>query len=217
MENTTLLFDHLRTRVMDHRTVDGIIDYLVAIHAGAMHNEPARIMLSHKNYWDLKYKYQYLDVVCSPQAKGKILHFVEVSSKRNMCFVHGDLNVRNILVRPDQTPIMIDYEETGFNDPAYDLGILLGNLILYNHMNGHVSDKQIRRIFTEYVKRMKMKNKADLQKSIVTHSACIILSRLVGKIVYKFLPEDIKPKLRELAEHAILNDVTQIEHFLYHS
>jgi 5-methylthioribose kinase len=196
------------------KTIKSVADFLVKLHNRTLGRRELEKKVSHKSYWPLKYEYQYLRVKCSKKAKKKIRKFVEIFSKRKYCLVHGDMNAKNILIAKNHSIKIIDWEECGYSDPCHDVGVILAELILFHHWNNHIKKRHIKYLFNNYVKKSRFKNKEALKKSIMVHCSSVILARLNGPIRYKFLPSKIKPKLKDLAEMAILKEATDTRHFL---
>lgn len=209
-----MLFEWLKRNPLTEDIGRKLVNFLINLHNNTTNDYFVQKMVSHKSYWHLKYKYQYLEAPCSPKTKKIIKDFVEEFSKRKICLVHGDMNSRNVLVDKDNALKIIDFEEAAFNDPAHDIGMMLSQLIIEKEVFEKIRAKDILLFFNTYLKHIKFRNKEKLRRSIIMHTSAIILARLEGTVKYKFIPEDTKPKLRFIAENAILKGKRDINSLL---
>ncbi|MFC1648498.1 phosphotransferase family protein [Nanoarchaeota archaeon] len=205
---------YLREKKLSNTTARELVKMMLNLHNGTLRNNFAKAMVSHKNYWPLKYKVQYENAPFSKDAKKKIKEFIPEFKKRKYCVVHGDFNTKNILVTTSNGIAAVDWEEAGFSDPAHDVATILGHLIIFKHVFGTVSSWQIQYIFNKYIEGIGFDNKKDVKRSIVVHTACIILSRLKKPIDLKYIPKSMKPELKEIAEKAIMSNIKDIRCFL---
>ena len=214
IENATLMYQHIKKKKISNKTIKALAKFITEVHNNTLKDKKIQRMMSNENYWDIKYKYQYLEVKCSKEVKEKLKEFVETFSKRKYCLVLGDFHTRNILIKKDKTIKAVDFEESNYLDPCHDIGIMLSDLIIFNHTNKNITKKQIKYFFNECIKRSRFKNKEDLKRSVIIHTSSSILSRLCGFIKHRFVPAKIKPELKRLSEEAILKEIREIKHFL---
>jgi hypothetical protein len=73
---------------------------------------------------------------------------------RASCFIHGDLTATNLLRWKEgarQGTSLVDWELCGIGDPHYDLGCLLGSLVLRGNLRGGNGKQQVR-WFTQFLR-----------------------------------------------------------------
>lgn len=208
IEDGVLLEDLLRKEKLGLETIQSLVEFLLNLHNKTIGNKMVEIMVSQENYWPLKFDLQYLKIKCSKKVKEKIRKLVE--NFRNICLVHGDYNTRNILVKSNNEIATVDFEETGFKDPAHDMGVILAHLVIFNYVYGTVGEKLIEYFFDYYIKKSVFKNKKDLKKAILAHIGSIIISRFGGDIKYDWIPKETEKVLKKKCEKAILSEANNI-------
>ncbi len=219
-ENSVLLQEFLKEHKLPAETAQSITDFLLSIHKKTLNNKVVEMMVGLKGSPELKTRKQYLNASCSWEAKNRITEFVTNEyEKRKICLVLGGFNTRNILINKDRTITAVDFEEAAYSDPAEDAGTILGDLLFFHHSFNTVDKKEIGHIFNSYVQNIGFSQREILKKSIIMHTACIILCRLEKQTdfeccdYFEFTSEKISLKLRELAEKAILNKEKEIQFF----
>src|SRR5205807_2058289 len=69
-----------------------------------------------------------------PTLSTRIEAFMGESLKVQKVLLHGDIAPKNILVWPGRH-LLIDFEESGYGDPALDIGYLLAHLYIHRTLD----------------------------------------------------------------------------------
>jgi len=104
---------------------------------------------------------------------------------------------------------LIDYEGAHYNDPAMEIGYLLGHLFNYYFLDPSPRNKKIISGFWKsYVKNLDFRFKEKLEHNVVKHTGFIIIYKLVGiaKQDFSFVDKKSRDKLIKIAKRIIRNN-----------
>jgi len=73
--------------------------------------------------------HRYLQVK-HPVLRSSIETLIDAVRNRRTCFTHGDYSPKNMLVNPDSSIILLDFEVAHWGNPVFDLAYCLGHLML---------------------------------------------------------------------------------------
>jgi 5-methylthioribose kinase len=113
--------------------------------------------------------------------------------------VHGDFSPKNILVKQDLHPIVLDFEVAHTGNPVFDLAFLLGHLLCKKE---HSADPQMKEAFAatafEFLTSYEAEFGAKAAPSLTWHVATIALARVDGISPVSYLSKDEQVRVRHL-------------------
>ncbi len=114
-----------------HATLEGVVDALAALHDRT--RDDASLRAAHGDnagFHRIKVEVQCRQATTDPALRERIHAFLETSLRQHArVLLHGDLAPKNVLVWQDRF-LLIDFEESGYGDPALDVGYLAAHLLL---------------------------------------------------------------------------------------
>lgn len=118
-------------------------------------------------------------------------------ARRPLALVHGDFSPKNLLVAPDGSTMLIDFEVVHYGDPAFDTAFLLNHLLLKGaHSLARIVVAELPRLETA---------------AVIHHLGCLHLARVDGKSPAEYLTEPQRIAARERARHIILHPPKTLE------
>lgn len=147
-------------------------------------------------------------------AAAPFLHTLMAATRqRAICLVHGDYSPKNILVRPDASPVnlvLLDHEVIHFGDPSFDVGFAMTHLLSKaHHLRAH------RTMFSEAARRFWQVYfdacsglVGDLEAHCVHQTLGCLLARVRGRSPLEYLDVDERDRQRD-AVVALMEHVPQ--------
>ncbi|MBC7334347.1 MAG: phosphotransferase, partial [Actinobacteria bacterium] len=115
-----------------------------------------------------------------------------LSTRIALCTV--DFTPKNVLVK-EKNFMLIDHEGANYGDPSFDIGLLLAHIFLKAVHNKKLCDNYfalIKAIWDSYCNRINVWEGEYLEKMVTQHVACMMLSRVIGKLPVEYLTEEEK-------------------------
>ncbi|MEO6139252.1 MAG: aminoglycoside phosphotransferase family protein [Ginsengibacter sp.] len=128
-----------------------------------------------------------------PELSSSIQKLIDEVTCQNTCLVHGDFSPKNILVKKDNSVVLIDFEVAHWGNPVFDLAYCLGHLMLKGwYLN---KPEQILKL----VKAFLAVYKNELN-NLIPHLGLMLLARIDGKSRVSYIvEEDMKNVIRKVA------------------
>lgn len=117
----------------------------------------------------------------------------EETSELQRCLVHGDFSPKNILIAPDGSPVLLDFEVCHWGNPVYDLAFCIGHLILKGVHLARERDAclVIDAFSTAY---------GEMPAGLLPHLGVMLLARVDGKSPASYIRDDkTKERIRLMA------------------
>ncbi len=117
--------------------------------------------------------------------------------------VHGDISPKNILIGPDEQPVLLDAECAWFGDPAFDLAFLFNHLLhKAAHLPEHAGDliHECRDVAAAYFPKVGWEKPEELEQRVASLLPAMLLARIDGKSPLEYL----KPEEQDAARKNIL-------------
>jgi cytidyltransferase-like protein len=198
------LFQILMKGGPDEALLAGIIENLVLIHNATLNDDQLQARFgSNDGFLQIKIGIQCLRATADPALLTCIEAFIAESLKIQKVLLHGDFAPKNILVWPGGH-LFIDFEESGYGDPALDVGYLLAHLHIHSVLDrGRCWDGIIERLLTAYVGTFKGDD-TGLVARINKYVGIFLISRLDSEAPADYIPCHYRDDIRSMAERLIL-------------
>lgn len=145
-----------------------------------------------------------------------ILALADEMANRRICFVHGDLSPKNVLIAPhhEETAArcwVIDFEVAHYGDPSFDLAFLLCHLMMKSlHLPQHrdAYDRCADAFMSAYTA-----GAATLTPDcpyILRHVGCLLLARVRGKSPAEYLTDSQQQAVWRLGLHLLTGSPRQL-------
>src|SRR5262249_8826553 len=129
------LFQALMKDGPDEALLASIVQNLARMHNATFDDEQLRARFgSNAGFLQIKVVLQCLRSTADPTLSTRIEAFMGESLKIQKVLLHGDIAPKNILVWPGRH-LLIDFEESGYGDPALDIGYLLAHLYIHRTLD----------------------------------------------------------------------------------
>lgn len=162
--------------------------------------------LSDNRFRDYKVDLQYHNVAQSlDPEKGQILRdFAEWYKQQQECVAHGDLNSKNVLITPDGTAHVIDFEQAHLGTPAYDLAFILSELFIAEVQHKqHPAFHNLSRAFAErYLGALEGYDSSRVAREATLHLAAQVIYRFKGpshKVWTSYVTDEAREEALEKA------------------
>jgi len=194
---------------------------LARFHNAARSENYINTPLSDNRFRDYKVDLQYHNVAQSlDQERGQILRdFAEWYKQQQECIAHGDLNSKNVLLTPDGTAHVIDFEQAHLGTPAYDLAFILSELFI-----AEVQHKQnpafhnLSRVFAEhYLETLEGYDNSKVAREATLHLAAQIIYRFKGpshKVWTSYVSDEAREEALEKAVALIVTEPQLVSELL---
>jgi glycerol-3-phosphate cytidylyltransferase len=200
------LFEKLLRQDVDEDLLIRIARSLASLHKSTRNNDLLRERFG-KNDGFVKIK---IDVQCRNATQDELLHpcindFIDQSMEIKEVLLHGDFAPKNILVWDLNKYLFIDFEESGYGDPALDVGYFLAHLYLHQVISSSESGELL------LVKLLKVylsetgNNDPHFVERINKYIGIIIVSRMDSKAPAAYIPPQYFEQLRAVARPLIID------------
>jgi 5-methylthioribose kinase len=130
-----------------------------------------------------------------PDLADRLNAIADRTAATRRALVHGDLSPKNILLRADASPILLDAECAWFGDPAFDPAFCLNHLILKSvHQPAHAARLRdgFERFWTAYLACVTWEPPEALAARTADLLAGLLLARIDGKSPVEYLTDEPK-------------------------
>ena len=184
-----------------------IINDLVKIHNVTYRSpELCERFACNDGYIKIKIALQCFAATQDPKLKSYIKEFMDESLKIKQVLLHGDFDPKNIMVSQD-AHLFIDFEESGYGDPALDVGYFLAHAYMHKNRSKHIElwKGLLEKIFYSYLEAYKgFKQDPDLGTRIVKYMGLFLLSRIDGVLApSNYILTHERPAVRATAINAL--------------
>lgn len=180
-----------------------IIRNLARMHNATLDDDELRARFAHNpGFMQVKIGVQCLSATSNQTWLTYIDKFIASSLQIKRVLLHGDFAPKNIMVW-DSGYLFIDFEESGYGDPALDVGYFLAHLYLHKIISGSDRWQQtIDKVLATYVTAF---NAADpeLALRVNRYIGIFLLSRLDSPAPADYIPDEYGGAIRALAERLI--------------
>lgn len=138
-----------------------------------------------------------------PSSKRMILDYAHELMTPGTVLVHGDFSPKNLLVFGSDV-VILDWEVAHRGNPVFDLAFMLSHLVAKGiHLpDGSAEPKTIARSFleaySEKASELASFTQPD-QQSLLGHTACILLGRILGRSPLTYLTSNERTAIRTIA------------------
>ncbi|MCC5949135.1 MAG: phosphotransferase [Nitriliruptoraceae bacterium] len=194
------LVDDLRAGKWDRSLLAGLVRHVRTMHEVTRDDEELRRGFARNpGYQDIKLGVQCREATDDPDLRPLVLAHLERSLEVQRVLLHGDLAPKNILCFDDRV-MLIDFEESGYGDPALDVGYLFAHLLLA----GIAGDRQdettalLNDLLAVYLERPWVDD-PELTDRIGAYIGTFLVSRLDSAAPARTLPAAVRPRVRALS------------------
>jgi len=121
--------------------------------------------------------------------------------------VHGDLSPKNILIRRDGSPVLLDAECAWFGDPAFDPAFCLNHALLkmiHRPGNAPALRDGFERFWAAYMREVRWEAPGPLAARCAALLAGLLLARIDGKSPVEYLTDPAaRDRARAIARHGL--------------
>lgn len=203
------LFQALMKDGPDEQLLTDIVENLALMHHATFDDDQLRARFgSNAGFLQIKVGMQCLRATADTALLTRIEAFMAESLKIQKVLLHGDIAPKNILVWP-RGHLFIDFEESGYGDPALDVGYLLAHLYIHSVLDhGRHWSGIIERLLTAYTRAFKSSDNRLLAR-INKYVGIFLISRLDSEAPANYIPGQCRDEVRSMAERLILYDEIQ--------
>lgn len=140
-----------------------------------------------------------------PALRGPIAETVEAMEASRVCLVHGDYTPKNVLVGPDRTSWVIDWEVAHLGDPTFDPAWTIGHLLLKT-VHRPASGSAYRAAAVAFLRALHAHLAGAVRvdgAQLVRQVGCLLLARVDGKSPADYLSDAGRARTRVLARHLL--------------
>lgn len=199
------LFVRLLRERMDEEILVRIMESLASMHNATLDNVSLRERFSSNDgFLMIKVDLQCRHATNDPELSRHICDFLDKSMRIQRVLLHGDLAPKNILVWGRTDYLFIDFEESGYGDPALDVGYLLAHLYIHRILNGDAGDEYLMgRLLSQYLCKA-IAVDSGLVGRVGKYIGIFLLSRLDSQAPAKYIPIECEERIRSVATSLIL-------------
>jgi len=204
----TLFEKLLKEKKPNEELFVSIIKDLALLHSSTYDNQELRSRFENNNgFLKIKIGIQCLDATKEPELNGFISRFISESLKIKKVLLHGDFAPKNILVW-NNNYLFIDFEESGFADPALDVGYFLAHLYIHQIICSEPSWRgTISNLLDVYLKAFKFShNDSQLINRIEKYMGIFLMSRINSKAPANYISVLYKDVILNTGRKLILED-----------
>lgn len=137
-----------------------------------------------------------------PAFAARLHELVDRTYTTRRVLVHGDVSPKNILISPDERPVLLDAECCWFGDPAFDVVFLSNHFLL---KTAHIPERgrdylgELRDMLSTYFSTVAWEDPEILERRVAQLLPGMILGRVDGKSPAEYLTGAQRDKVREKA------------------
>lgn len=201
------LFVRLLREEMDESLLTKIVESLAGMHNASLDNGALRDRFSsNRGFLEIKVDLQCRQATGDAALRERIGDFMDRSMRIQRVLLHGDFAPKNILVWGRAQYLFIDFEESGYGDPALDVGYFFAHLYLHRELRGAGGgEEMLGRLLAAY---LAVFSGADpgLVARINGFIGIFLISRLDSRAPAKYVPESLRERIRSMAVPLILGE-----------
>ncbi|MDX2038838.1 MAG: phosphotransferase [Isosphaeraceae bacterium] len=116
-------------------------------------------------------------------------------------FVHADFSPKNLLIAPDRSITVVDFETAHAGDPSFDVGFFLSHLFLKARRTGRTDPKGHELVLRAWQGYATTRGAVDVdfERRAARHLAACSLARIEGKSPVDYLVDEAKQRLLKSA------------------
>lgn len=224
-ENCVLLRDAAPAgcRMWKEDLLDGILDFGIAAKTmealATVHNRSAGKEDIKKDFSDYSIFYQlrispYIEFLVTkyPELSETAKGMIKRMEQNKRVIVHADYSPKNILVLPDRSICILDYEIAHYGDPAFDVAFYTNHIVLKSahltHMSGAFLNMLLHMTGT-YFGMVDFMEPAALEAQCMDMLAVLMLARIDGKSPVEYIvSEQTKVLVRNMAFQLLRRKIT---------
>ncbi len=128
-----------------------------------------------------------------PELSASIQKIVDEITLQKTCLVHGDFSPKNMLVKKDNTIVLIDFEVAHWGNPVFDLAYCTGHLMLKGwHLKTQQEILKLTAGFLAAYDRA--------PNNLIQHLGLMLLARMDGKSPVNYIKDErVKNVIRKVA------------------
>lgn len=140
----------------------------------------------------------------NPQYSELISKLITEITDEKITLVHGDFSPKNILVLPEEEPVILDFEAINTGNPVFDLAFLLGHLVCKDIRTDSSDEKALlRETAIEFLNEYRKYSKIPVAVNLKDHVAMIALARVDGVSLVNYLDSDKQERVRSVAKSVL--------------
>ncbi len=140
----------------------------------------------------------------NPQYSELISKLITEITHEKITLVHGDFSPKNILVLPEEEPVILDFEAINTGNPVFDLAFLLGHLVCKDIRTDSSDEKALlRETAIEFLNEYRKYSKIPVAVNLKDHVAMIALARVDGVSLVNYLDSDKQERVRSVAKSVL--------------
>lgn len=161
---------------------------------------------SNDGFIAIKINLQCRQATDDPEFVEPINSFIDESLTIKKVLLHGDIAPKNILIWDAREFLFIDFEESGYADPALDVGYLLAHLFIQGVVAGNGDlNRSLQILLETYIGDFVGCDESLVQR-INKYIGIFIISRLDSKAPATDIPSVFYRRLRSVARRLVLDD-----------
>ena len=153
-----------------------------------------------------------------PELMDPLKKLLKTTANTKTALVHGDISPKNILVGPENSPVILDAECAWYGDPAFDLAFCLKHFLLKTLWRPDAAPLYFSCFLTltsTYLQNIKCEPEDRIHTRIANLLPGLLLGRIDGKSPIDYITaEHQKERVRRVAGHLLLNPVTDTQDIL---
>jgi 5-methylthioribose kinase len=152
-----------------------------------------------------------------PELAEPVGEVVEQMLATTSCLVHGDFSPKNVLVGPEASLWVLDFEVAHVGDPAFDLGFMLNHLLLKSIHRPADAERYYgcaRAFLTAYADGLPGELLPPLPY-LLAHVGCLALARVDGKSPAEYLTDGEREIARRVGEELLTSPPASLEGVWY--
>ncbi len=153
-----------------------------------------------------------------PDLADPLKDLLETTANTKSVLVHGDISPKNILVGPDDSPVILDAECAWYGDPAFDLAFCLKHFLLKTLWRPDATDLYLdcfSSLTMTYLENIRHEPADRIHARIAHLLPGLLLGRIDGKSPIDYVTAiHEKDRVRRISRHLLLNPVSDTRDIL---
>jgi len=132
-----------------------------------------------------------------PELLSPIEILIKMLRNRRSCFTHGDYSPKNMLINPDNSIVLLDFEVAHWGNPVFDVAYCLGHLMLKSWAFDRRKDGA--RLISAFLESYVLET-----DPLLPHLGLTLLARLDGTSTVDYVVDlDLRSSIRDISTHWI--------------
>jgi 5-methylthioribose kinase len=182
---------------------------IAEMHNRSFNNKVLQTIFNNESFHELSLEHRYYKKI-DPKLLKERDELMRNCRRNNIVFIHHDLKMKNFFVIDNEFRL-IDFEQSYYGDPAFDVGYFLGHLMIYYYNKASLRNRaMVLNFWNSYINNLKFKYKQKLEANVIKHAGFIIIYKLTGIAKKDFSFVKNKKRVIERAKKVILNDIDKV-------